>query len=244
VGVGSDSTGAVQHAIIWHGTAASAVDIHPSALGFDQSDAIATDGVEQVGVGNGALLSGRADHALLWSGTAASAVDLHPTNLVGIESSIAFGVGGGQQVGYGNAAGPGQVALLWTGTAASAVNLNPDSNSWSIAYGTNGIHQVGTVNSNSTGDHAFIWSGTAASAVDLNPRLPFSAVDSHAYSIDAQGNVFGVASDLNGTLHAVEWSPVPEPAAIVLFAAGGLGLFAWRKNYRHRTDRSPRSLQS
>ena len=68
------------------------------------------------------------------------------------------------------------------------------------------------MNSNSTGDHAFMWSGTADSAVDLSPLLPFSAVDSHAYSIDAHGNVFGVASDLNGTVHAVEWSPVPEPS--------------------------------
>jgi probable HAF family extracellular repeat protein len=37
-----------------------------------------------------------------------------------------------------------------------------------------------------------------------------------AYTIDAQGNIWGTATDSDGNLHAVEWSPVPEPATMGL----------------------------
>jgi hypothetical protein len=36
---------------------------------------------------------------------------------------------------------------------------------------------------------------------------------SYAYSIDAQGDVFGFALGDDVGFHAVEWTPVPEPAA-------------------------------
>jgi hypothetical protein len=172
-------------------------------------------------------------------------VDLHPTQFSDITDTFAYGVGGGQEVGVGLAADGLNRAIVWSGSANSAVELHPTGFDSSTAYGTNGIYQVGfgSVEGDLGGipsniHHALLWNGSAASVVDLNSLLPFSPADSEAYTIDAQGNIFGIA---NG--NAVEWSPVPEPAAIVLFAAGGFGLFAWRKNYRHRVDRTPRSLQ-
>jgi hypothetical protein len=216
VGVGQirQGTSLIEHALLWNGTAASAVDLHPTNLtGFDGSIAIGTDGVRQVGWGYGVGTGGNVDHALLWSGTATSAIDLHPTNLLGYSESQALGVGGNQQVGV--ALRFGQHAMLWSGTANSAVDLNPaGSVVGSIAYGTNGIHQVGVSDFGAT-----LWSGTAASAINLNALLPFISQTSDAHSIDAQGNIFGVAFDGND-LHAVEWSPLPEPAAWASFALG------------------------
>ena len=212
--------------MLWTGTAASAVDLHPTGLaGFDRSVANGTDGLHQVGYAN--LAVGGASHALLWSGTSASAVDLHPTNLLGFDSSIANAVSGLQQVGYygdGSGIGGKNHALLWTGTAASAVDLQPTSFTGfdsSIALGTNGLAQVGYVyNSAAFTPHAVLWTGSAASAIDLAALLPFTATSSFAYTIDAQGNAWGTATDATGVIHAVEWSPVPEPASVALATAG------------------------
>jgi hypothetical protein len=59
----------------------------------------------------------------LWTGSADSVVDLHPS---GFTQSFAYGVSGGQQVGYGGGAATGfrDHALLWTGSADSVVDLH------------------------------------------------------------------------------------------------------------------------
>ena len=76
VGFGGFSNG-YRHALLWSGTAASAIDLTP--IGYDISDAMAISGNQQVGYGWGpAAGPGNYEHALLWSGTAASAVDLPP----------------------------------------------------------------------------------------------------------------------------------------------------------------------
>jgi hypothetical protein len=68
------------HALLWRGSAASVVDIHPR--GFISSKALATSGGEEAGFGlpQGAPLVGSrqipASHALLWRESAASVVDL------------------------------------------------------------------------------------------------------------------------------------------------------------------------
>ncbi|HSH92737.1 MAG TPA: chitobiase/beta-hexosaminidase C-terminal domain-containing protein, partial [Roseimicrobium sp.] len=84
--------------------------------------------------------------------------------------SQAFGVGGGQQAGFGQF---GQTvgdyrALLWTGTAGSVVNLHPAAGGYSIAFGADAGQQAGYVTIGGQ-LHASLWSGTAASWVDLHP---------------------------------------------------------------------------
>jgi hypothetical protein len=78
---------------------------------------------------------------------------------------------------------------------------------------------------------AVVWSGTAASAVDLEALLPANLTQSWAVNIDSEGNVFGFALDeAEGTFHAVEWSPTPEPSVLVLAGFGAALL-------RHRRQR-------
>ena len=123
--------------------------------------------------------------------------------------------------------------MRWNGTAASAVDLNPSllgENSRSVAFDTNGTTQVGFGVGSATGlaYHAMAWSGTADSAIDLNDLLPFGAFLSTAMTIDAQGNIFGTATDLSGNIHAVEWMPLPEPASIVIALMGSILTFPMR----------------
>jgi hypothetical protein len=231
-----------KHALLWNGNASSAVDLHPTTfIGFDSSVANGTDGIHQVGATwNSNIVY--TPHAMLWSGTAASAVDLNPTNLLRFEQSTAYAVSGTQQVGDGMGSATGDLlhALFWNGTANSAVDLHPTRFTGfdtSHANGTNGVHQVGYVaNSISGNQDAALWTGTAASAIDLAQLLPFPSTFSSAYTIDAQGNVWGSATDSAGAIHAVEWSPVPEPTALTLFAAGALGLLGFRGNIRQAAN--------
>ncbi|MGW8257736.1 MAG: PEP-CTERM sorting domain-containing protein, partial [Thermoguttaceae bacterium] len=71
-------------------------------------------------------------------------------------------------------------------------------------------------------DHALLWSGTAASAVDLHQFLPAEFIASVAKSIDDQGKIVGTAYDSSGDAHAILWTPVPEPATIVLLGMAAM----------------------
>lgn len=212
------------HAMLWHGTPESAIDLHPTHIAnVLGSVAAATDGVHQVGV----LRVGNGSHAVLWSGSADSAVDLHGAALAAFFSSIAYGVGGNQQVGIGTGffgGGTGnERALLWKGTANSVVNLHPTNLGFcfdSQSYSTNGSLQVGSGTFDEPGFaavEALLWSGAANSAVNLHKLLPLNQfVESTANSIDAQGVIHGTARDYSGNLHLVRWSPVPEPATLLI----------------------------
>lgn len=85
-------------------------------------------------------------------------------NPSGASGSLAYGVSGGQQVGWAKFGSESTHPSLWTGTAASYVDLGQ----YSIAFAVSGGQQVGDaiVGGNS---HASLWTGTAASWVDLNP---------------------------------------------------------------------------
>ena len=138
-----------------------------------------------------------------------TAIDLNPS---GFTSSVAEGIGDGQQVGFAANGGPGQ-AILWTGTAASALNLNPSGLGlpFSSANGVANGQQVGSAfHSNDNLNHAILWTGTAASAVDLNTFLPAGFTDSEAGRIDENGDIVGLASGpaTAGNNHAFLWEPV------------------------------------
>jgi hypothetical protein len=78
------------HALLWTGTADTALDLHPVNLSqFTDSLATATNGNYQVGAG--ASLTQPA-HALLWNGTAESAIDLHVILPPGFSSSNAYSI--------------------------------------------------------------------------------------------------------------------------------------------------------
>ena len=104
---GTAFDGSGGYAIMWSGTAASAVPLGPL-----NSEALATDGVQEVGDANG--------HAFLWTGSAASGIDLNP---VGYASSSALAVSNGKQVGTYSNRGDFHAAV-WSGSAASVVDLN------------------------------------------------------------------------------------------------------------------------
>ena len=208
VGLGDTSTIPFgTHALVWSGTAESVVDLHPGS-GYGDSVALATNGTQQVGYG---ITSDRSAwyHALLWSGTAASVVDLHPAS--GYFNTHAIGLSSNQQVGYASNFSPETAhAMLWTGTSASHVDLHPGigyDNSYATAAG--GGKQVGWGHIKGGFTHALLWSGTAGSIVDLHSLLPApvgALFNSFASSIDANGNIFGIADDFAGTVYAVEWS--------------------------------------
>ena len=203
----------IPQAALWSGSAASVINLHPA--GYTQSQANAVrDGHEA-----GQAASGTGNHAILWTGTAASAVDLNPA---GAGSSSALGVGDGQQVGLANFPGFSSHAALWCGTPGSFVDLTPPDSAntvFSEALDVRAGVQVGYVQVGSF-DHAYLWTGTAASAKDLQLLLPENLENSRALSIDAAGNIFGLAGDASGHTHAVEWSPVPEPSTLALLCAG------------------------
>jgi hypothetical protein len=216
--------GSPNHALLWSGTAESAVDLNPAGFWF--SSATGVSGGRQVGSGGGDA-TGNIVHALLWQGTADSVVDLHPVHL-GFGNSAALGISGEQVVGYARGPNPGdhirEHAMLWFGTADSAVDLSSSDFSRSYAVATNGIQQVGYgANTGNFSDvHALLWSGTADSVIDLNTFLPTGYTQAVAVGIDAAGNVVGWANGPASGFedHIFVWTPqgaaVPEPGTLTL----------------------------
>jgi hypothetical protein len=212
----------IVHAALWRGTAASVVDLHPTALsGCTRSYGMDTDGSRQVGHCFYSSVSTTSPYrALLWAGTAASAVVLHPS---GFTHSFAEGVSGSEQVGYAfnTLQGDGYSrALLWRGTAASVVSLHPAGYLATTAYATNGTNQIGSGGPPDYpyANHALRWSGTANSVVDLHVLLPveFRDGNSIAYDIDAGGNIVGLAQRPDGSTVGILWrktSSTPLPTA-------------------------------
>jgi hypothetical protein len=199
VGLGAGpATGGQVHALLWSGSAASAVDLHPA--GFNWTEAHGVSGTSQAGFGFLAPpLTGAPAHALLWNGSAASVVDLHPPGLI---ESYAWGVSGATQVGQGKTSEFIDHALLWSGSAASVVDLHPAGYSHSWATGVSGTSQVGAGGLAPSGVemHALLWRGSAASVVDLHPA---GFAKSYAYGVSGASQVgFSESPDF----HALLWS--------------------------------------
>jgi len=124
-------------------------------------------------------------------------VNLQPA---GGTSSSAYGVGGGQQVGYAHVMGGAiNSASLWSGTAASWVDLHPAGATYSSAYGVGGGQQVGYAAVGGA-NRASLWSGTAASWVDLQPA---GALLSYANSVFGAQQVGG--ANVGSAWHASLW---------------------------------------
>jgi hypothetical protein len=151
------------------------VDLHP--VGPANSSAFAVDAGQQVG-----STDAGGPNAALWTGSAASWVNLNPPPTLGYNhSSVAYGVGEGQQVGYVVAVGGVISAALWTGSAATWVNLHPPGTYNSTAFGAGGGQQVGLVRPVAGGVLvASVWTGSAATWVNLHPAGAFSSLAADA----------------------------------------------------------------
>lgn len=123
-----DLTSVDSQAMLWHGSAQSAINLTPAncigatALGV-------ADGQE---VGQCYTIHLNQD-AVLWEGSASTAVDLSPTDLTGFDITEALATNGMQQVGDGYTSSDLLQALAWSGTANSAVDLQnflPASGTW------------------------------------------------------------------------------------------------------------------
>jgi List-Bact-rpt repeat protein len=113
----------LSHAVLWTGSAASAVDLNPA--GYTASEALATNGTQQGGWAYNSLPL-QSQHAALWSGTADSFIDMNPA---GYSDSRITALTATQQVGDGwagpmGAMGSVRHALVWSGTPGSVVDLN------------------------------------------------------------------------------------------------------------------------
>jgi hypothetical protein len=102
------------HAVLWNGTSASAIDLHP--VGFDSTQALGISSAGQVGFGYGSLTNDH-EHALFWNESSESVVDLHPY-LIGLHefvSSYAFDIADdGSIVGQATDQNGNFFAVLWT----------------------------------------------------------------------------------------------------------------------------------
>ena len=218
-------------AYLWHGTAGSAVSLHPAGAALSNALAVA-DGHEggwiQLTNGSGPY------HAALWSGSAASFVDMNGAFL---ESQV-LGMAAGQQVGWARPFGAGgPYAIVWNGTAASAVNFNPPGAGTSTLWATCGSAQAGSAPFAGFGGDAGIWFGTPGSFVDLAAFLPAGMFYNSAATCIAEQNgvyyVGGYASPAaGGGNHAFLWIGVPSPGAGMILALG-CAVFA----HRHRRSR-------
>ncbi|MFY9232913.1 MAG: hypothetical protein WAO58_00455 [Fimbriimonadaceae bacterium] len=102
-------------------------------------------------------------------------INLHPA---GANSSYAYGVSEGQQVGEAEAGGIRR-AGLWSGTADSWVDLRSESSPDSRAYGVHRGQQAGYITVGGY-QRASLWTGTDDSWVNLHPD---GATNSQAYGV-------------------------------------------------------------
>ena len=131
-------------------------------------------------------------------------------------------------------------ALLWHGTAASVIDLQPAVGfTHTDAVAVAGNLQVGSGDGAATAgnQHALLWSGTAASVVDLHSLLIGLGpdfVNSYASDVDPNGMIVGYAFDANSVEYPVIWTPVPEPASLLMLLVGLLTVCASRANRNGR----------
>jgi hypothetical protein len=207
------------HAVMWNGSAASAVSLHPS--GAVQSQAVAAaDGLEGGWV---QFTSGGGQQAVIWAGSAQSLTNLHPGP--SFTESQVLGMASGQQVGWAQTLGHPHAAL-WRGNAATFMDLNPSGSDGSRLYGTCGSAQVGYASFGGV-NSAAIWFGSSQNFVSL--PLPAGYFQSVATCVAEANGIFYVGgyatTSVNPHDEAFMWVSVPGPgSACVAFCGSVLSL--------------------
>lgn len=215
VGFVSVETGGI-HASLWNSTAASWVDLHPSAEGITASYALSAWGGSQ----GGSTRIHNVLRAALWQGSAGSWVDLHPSDAT---QSEVLGVAMFSQVGYARFDGM-QRASMWSGSAASRVDLAPAGSTLSIASCAWEDRQGGWAGVPGA-VHAGVWRGSAESWTDLHPA---GASNSFLYSLSGNTQVgcasFGSGQQA-GLWHgtAGSWVRLSPPGSTTSCAFGAYG---------------------
>jgi hypothetical protein len=210
VGVGQRSK-FVSHAILWKGTAESAVDLNPGGLNVSE----AYDCWGDYQVGNIEL-----NTPVVWSGTAASMRRLPmPGGINALGNALA--IYGNQIAGSGGTEGVGG-ALIWNAETLKYTILGQG-----IALDTNGVYQVGYT-APSGNFRALRWSGTPGSELDLHQFLP-GFRQSQASGIDEDGTIVGWGRDADNNARAIAWVPVPEPGTWLSLGMASLLLLVRRR---------------
>lgn len=136
---------------------------------------------------------------------------------LGIPGSISWGEGindSGKVVGWGSNGG-----FIWTqGTGAT------------FPFGWNGkayaINNAGQVVGGVT--HAFVWTASSG-MLDLGT---LGGTYSCANAVSSNGYIAGYSWLSDGSIHATLWTPVPEPASILILAGGLSGILLLRRRSR------------
>lgn len=226
-------------AVVWHGTAASIVNVAPA--GYEYSLIEGVGGGQEVG---GAAVNASGNYlAYLWNGTNPG-INLNPT---GYDSSTALGTNGTTQVGYGYAFKINRdqyQALMWTGSAASAFDLSTVlptyvNFNFAQAYSVNGAGDIYGLAQDSAGNYyAIEWSPAAPLPGDTNMDGTVDSTDLTALMNGEANHLTGwVNGDFNqdGVINADDWAlfdygvalsnqaaaSVPEPAAVSIMLIAG-----------------------
>lgn len=234
-GTGISTTTNYGHALLWHGTAQSAADLNPAA--YLESDIQDVQGNNQVGEGYG---SDFVSHALLWHGTADSATELDKS---GFDSSEASSIDGNNIVGRGFVGGEFH-AVVWRDFGIHSTDIHVNGWLSSQAVSIAGSSIAGSAYDGNV-NHAFVWTNLGENAVDLESALDgltlngnaLNLIGSQAFQVDANGDIVGVGYDASFHNYAIEWSPVPEPASIVVLG------FAFLVVVRRRDNSMPRAAR-
>jgi len=191
----------LQHAMLWNGTAASPIDLHPN--GFESSSASALTATRQAGW---ASLPNQPSHAIIWKGSPDDYVDIHPP---GFQASSIYAMTEDVQAGAGQQAPAyNRQAMLWRGTANSAINLHPPGFIESNVNAVVGDMQIGS--GFDTSRRALLWKGTAESVVDITP-LGYSGT--LALSGSTAGQVgYGWGAATGDEYHALYWNGTADSA--------------------------------
>jgi hypothetical protein len=176
--VGHGQTSQTSHAGLWRGTPDSFVDLHPQEATW--SEASATDGVQQVGVGIALTDNAYLWQALLWNGTAESCVFLRPQ---GATNSFASGVWGGFQVGSAEF-NRKATASIWSGTPESWFDLGQFAPPEFTSTGAHSIWSDGKFmyvvgggwNSDTETREALLWSRPIPAPSALPPCVAIAAI--------------------------------------------------------------------
>jgi hypothetical protein len=209
--------------MLWRGSAATATTLAIPFSNFG-GQATATDGTQIAGFSYGLAEDGITQgpaHALVWDAASGTPIDLGDAG----NGAMAYGVGGGQQVGY--VIKKQASAALWRGTDRSLVVLHPTGAVISVANDTDGTRQVGYAgydvrvrqeaakgNKYARFNYAMVWNGTAASATSIHPypvnNLPGINL-SQSYALGVNGSwIVGYAGDQTkfgspAYSHAIVW---------------------------------------